>query len=170
MIQEEIWRPVDGFPDYQVSNLGRVIHLERPNTTRKTSVNHQGFPTLVLFHKDHAGARYLRQLNKLVAMAFIGPPPRKMDSVWHLDGDFQNCQADNLKWDMRARVLEWNDMNRTGTPKFRTPRVMENKTGRIFNNAYECALAVGDIETAVVTHIEKYPLQYVDRARYQYVD
>lgn len=170
MIHQEDWRPVDGFPDYQVSNLGRVIHTDRPNTTRKTSVNHQGFPTLVLFHKEHPGARYLRQVNKLVARAFLGPPPQRMDSVWHLDGDLQNCQADNLKWDMRARVLEWNDMHRTGEPKYRTKRVMENKTGRVFANAYECAINVGEIETAIVTHIEKYPPQYADRARYRYVE
>lgn len=169
MIHEEVWRPIEGFPDYQVSNLGRVLHLERPNTTRKTSINHQGFPTLVLFHKAHTGARYVRHLNKLVATAFLGPPPPKMDSVWHLDGDLQNCQADNLRWDMRARVLEWNDMHRTG-PKLRTPQVMDNKTGHIFDNAFEYAIHVGDIETAIATHIERYPPQYIDRARCRYVE
>lgn len=170
MIHEELWREIDGFPDYRISNLGRVIHIERPDVTRKTSVNHQGFPTLVLFHKGHTGSRYVRQINKLVATAFLGPAPRKFDSVWHKDGDLLNCQADNLEWDMRARVMEWNEMHRTGTPKYRTGRVMQNSTGHIFNNAFECAIHVGDIETAVVSHIEKYPPQYADRARYKYVD
>lgn len=169
MIHEEVWRPIEGFPDYEVSNLGRVIHIDRPNTPRSTKPNHKGFPTLVLFNKEHSGTRYLRQLNSLVAKAFIGPPPPRMDSVWHIDGDLMNCQADNLKWDMRARVLEWNEMHRTLTPTIRTPRVLVNATGQEFENAFECAMAVGDIESAVATHIEKYPPQYADRAKYRYI-
>lgn len=170
MSLEEIWRPVDGFPDYQVSSYGNIVHVERPNLIRKTTLNHQGFPNLVLFNKEHPGARYLRQVNKLVATAFLGRPPAKMDAVWHINGDLQDCHADNLKWDMRARVMEWNEMHREGEPKFRTPQVMINETGRIYNNAFEVALAVGDIETAVVGHIERYPPQYADRARYKYVE
>lgn len=169
MIQEEIWREIEGFPDYHISNLGRVVHIERPGVIRKTSINHKGFPTLVLFHKNHTGARYLRQVNKLVASAFLGQAPPRLDSVWHIDGDLLNCQADNLKWDMRSRVMEWNEMHRTPGPKFRTGRVMINATGRVFENAYEVALHVSEIESAVVAHIERYPDQHVDRARYKYV-
>ena len=169
MIHEEEWKVIEDFPDYQVSNLGRVVKSDHPNRIRKLAINHAGFPTLVLFKKEHPGSRYLRQVNKLVATAFLGPPPPKMDSVWHLDGDLENCYADNLKWDMRSRVLEWNDMHRTGTPRYKTPHVMVNATGMIYENAYECGMAVSEIETAVVTHIENYPPQYADRARYRYV-
>lgn len=170
MIQEELWREVEGFDDYRVSNLGRIVHVDRPTLARKTNVNHQGFPTLVLYTKDHPGARYLRQVNQLVAKAFIGPPGPKQDAVWHIDGDPLNCQADNLRWDMRARVMEWNEMHKDPKPKYKTGRVMINSTGRTFANAFELALFVGDIETAIVSHIEKYPPQYADRARYQYID
>lgn len=170
MIHEEIWRPIQGFPDYQISNLGRIVHNERPSVIRKTAVNHKGFPSLVLFTKEHPGSRYLRQVNQLVAEAFLGPPTARLNSVWHIDGDFTNCAVDNLKWDMRARVMEWNEMHRVGIPKYKTPRVMHNKTGDIYENAFECGIAVGDIETAIVSHIEKYPPQYADRARFRYVD
>ncbi len=170
MIHEEIWRPIEGFPDYQISNLGRIVHVDRPNLTRKTAINHKGFPSLVLFTKEHPGSRYLRQVNQLVAEAFLGPPTVKLNSVWHIDGDFTNCAADNLKWDMRARVMEWNEMHRDGIPKYRTGRVRNNRTGQVFENAFEAALDAGEIETAVVSHIEKYPAQYADRARFQYVE
>lgn len=170
MIQEELWAVVEGFPDYQVSNLGRIVHKDHPNRPRKLALNHKGFPTLVLFNSEHPGSRYLRQVNKLVATAFLGPPiSKKMDSVWHLDGDLENCYADNLKWDMRSRVLEWNEMNRSRTPRFKTPKVMVNATGDIFENAFECGLAISDIESAVVAHIESYPAHYADQARYRYI-
>lgn len=169
MIHEEEWKTIEDFPEYQVSSLGRIINIHRPNTARKQAINHAGFPTVVLFKTEHPGSRYLRQVNKLVATAFLGPPPPKMDSVWHLDGDLENCYVDNLVWDMRSRVLEWNDMHRTLTPRYKTPPVMINETGKIYANAFECGMAVSEIETAVVTHIENYPAQHAHRARYRYV-
>lgn len=171
MTEEEVWKPIEGFPDYQISSYGRIVHMDRPNTVRKAAPNHKGFPSLVLFNKEHPGSRYLRQVNQLVAEAFIGPPPSsKLNSVWHIDGDFENCHVDNLKWDMRARVMEWNEMHRDGIPKYRTARVRHNPTGREYENAFEAALAHGDIETAVVSHIEKYAGIYADRARFQFID
>lgn len=169
MTDEEVWRPIDEFPDYQVSSYGRVIHIDRPNTPRAVALNHQGFPNLVLFKKEHPGSRYLRQVNKLVATAFLPPPPTKLNAVWHKDGDLTNCHVSNLMWDMRARVMEWNEMNREGTPKFRTGRVMHNETGRIYENAFELGLHIGKTESEIVAHIERYPAQYADRARYKYV-
>lgn len=169
MIHEETWKVIEEFPDYQISSLGRIIHKDRPETPRRVNINHAGFPTLTLFKKEHGGARYVRQVNKLVAIAFLGPAPKRLDSIWHFDGDLLNCYADNLKWDMRARVLEWNEMHRTMTPKYKTPKVMVNATGDVYDNAFMCGLAVSEIETAVVTHIENYPAQYADRARFMYV-
>ena len=46
MNDEEIWRVIEEFPDYMVSNYGRVIHKDRPNTPRTQAINHQGFPNL----------------------------------------------------------------------------------------------------------------------------
>jgi hypothetical protein len=170
MTDEEIWRRIEEFPDYLISNYGQVVHVDRPNTPRSVAINHQGFPSLVLFKKEHPGSRYLRQVNKLVATTFVPQTVAKLNSVWHKDGDFLNCHADNLKWDLRARVMEWNEMNRDGVPKFRTGRVMDNKTGRIYENAFELALHIGATESEVVRRIEAYPAHLEDRAPYKYVD
>lgn len=166
----EEWRVIEGFEDYRVSSHGNVVNVERPNTYRKLNLNHRGFPTLVLFKKEHGGSRYVRQVNKLVADAFLEPADPSANSIWHIDGDLTNCHVDNLRWDMRARVLEWNDMHIKGQARMRTPRVMDNESGVVFNNAFECGLAMGEIESAVVAHIERYPEQYAHRARFRYVD
>lgn len=169
MIHEEEWVELEGFPDYHISNLGNIRHKDRPNTNRKAALNHQGFPTLVLFRAPDP-ARYVRQINKLVALSFLEPPEYEdMTAVWHIDGDLTNCWADNLRWDTRPRVLEWNEMHRSRTPQLRTPNVMDNSNGRIYTNAFECGMAVGQIETAVVAHIERFTEEYADRAKWRYV-
>lgn len=169
MRTEEIWREIEGFPDYMVSNYGLVIHRSRPNTPRSVSINHQGFPNLVLFKKEHPGSRYLRQVNKLVATAFLPEPPSNLTAVWHKDGNLQNCYFENLKWDLRSRVMEWNEMNRDGEPKFHTGAVMDNRTGLLYTNALELALHIGATETEIVRRIEAYPPHLQDQAPYKYV-
>jgi hypothetical protein len=169
LIHEEVWVEIEGFPEYIISNLGHIRHKDRQNTNRKAYPNHQGFLTIVLF-KPPSKSRYVRHVNKLVASAFLEPPAHHdMTSVWHLDGDLLNCQADNLKWDRRDRVLEWNDMHRTTVPRYRTPNVMDNSTGRIYSSAFECGMATGEIESSVIAHVERYG-DYADRGKYRYVD
>ncbi len=168
MAEEEVWVPINDFPDYLVSTLGGVRHVDRP-LQRKAAPNHRGFPTLALFRKP-SQSRYVRQLNKLVAEAFCSAPEYDdQTSVWHIDGDILNCRADNLKWESRDRILEWNEMHRLQEPKYKTPAVMLNRTGRVFPNAFELAIHEGVLESAVIAHAERYTDAYADRAKYQYV-
>ena len=163
---EEIWAPIEDFDLYEVSNYGQIRHIDRQ--PRKLYLNPQGFPTVVLFMGE-VKTRYVRQVNKLVLTAFGQPPERRdQNAVWHKDGNLENCHINNLIWDRRDRVLQWNDMHRTGQPKYRTPPVMVNRTGEIYANAFECALAEGTIEASIIGHIERFG-DYVDRAKYKYV-
>lgn len=169
MFENEIWHEIEEFPHYRVSNYGRIKHVDR-NEARKVTVNERGFPVVLLSSKN-TPTRYLRQVNKLVAQAFL-PPPQFDDetAVWHIDGDLTNCRAENLRWEMRSRVLEWNEMHRTGQPKFRTPKVKNNRTGEVYENAYECAMAEGMLESAVVWRVERQARHIEDdNARYRYV-
>lgn len=166
--QNEVWTTINDFPNYEVSSLGNVRNIDTKEL-RKAQLNHRGFPTLTLYNSPDP-SRYVRQVNKLVAEHFCTPPRYSNENaVWHIDGDLTNCHASNLKWDLRPRVLEWNDMCRDGTPKLKTPRILHNASGRIFDSAFEVGLFVGDTETSVVRHIENYPPHYADRARYRYV-
>lgn len=168
-MDSEQWILIQDFPKYCVSSLGRVQNVTT-KSIRSTRPNHQGFPTLVLYKQDSA-TRYVRQVNMLVAQAFLDEPDhRSMTSVWHINGDLEDCRARNLKWDTRARVMEWNQMWREDGPRLRTPKIMVNKTGRIFENAYECGKYVGELETAVVSHIEHFPPQHAHNARFRYVE
>lgn len=95
MTEAEEWRPVAGFPDYEVSNLGRVLshkggvaHLLKPFDKR-------GGYLEVNLCRDSIKHRH--SLHGLVAEAFHGPRPA---GAWvlHNDGDPKNNIASNLRF------------------------------------------------------------------------
>lgn len=100
MDAKEIWKDIDGFERYQVSNLGRV---RRKNTDKRSPKyrylipncnNTSGYYKVVLF----AGGQGRKMLvRRLVANAFIDNPFNK-NQVNHIDGDKLNNHATNLEW------------------------------------------------------------------------
>jgi hypothetical protein len=142
------------------------------------AINDRGFPVVVLYGPD-SKTRYLRQLNNLVADAFLPPKPvfedrgfQETAAVWHIDGDLTNCRADNLRWEPRSRVLEWNDMHRYGESRFVpvNARVKNNRTGAIYENTYECAIAEGVPESDIIWAIEKQARHIQDdKSHYRYL-
>ena len=169
MFENEEWREIEEFPHYSISNYGRVKHENRIEA-RKITVNDRGFPIVTLFGRD-SKTRYLRQINKLVAQAFLPPPLyNDMTQVWHIDGDLANCRVENLKWDTRPRVLEWNEMHRTLSPKLKTPMVKNNRTGKVYENAFACGMDEGHLETTIVWKVERQAQNVEDpNARYMYL-
>jgi len=169
MFEDEDWLPVAGLPHYLISNHGRVKHVDR-HEARQVTINDRGFPIVTLYGVDKK-TRYLKQINKLVAEAFLYPARfENENAVWHIDGDLTNCRADNLKWDTRGRVLEWNKMHRPGFEPIQTPAVRNNRTGEVYANAYECALHEGRLESEIIVRVERQARHMQDpNARYMYV-
>lgn len=94
------WRPIQGHPDYEVSIDGRVRrsssgkgakagHILAPHTTA------DGYLRIGL---RHDGRHCNHRIHRLVAVAFLGPPPSNRHQVNHKDGDKTNNQANNLEW------------------------------------------------------------------------
>lgn len=166
---DEEWRPIADFPHYLVSDQGRIRHADRMEA-RALQTNERGF-VVILLSSQSSSARYLRQVNQLVATAFLEPTPYIEETfIWHIDGDLTNCAADNLRWESKSRVLEWNEMHRERAPKFTTPQVKNNKTGRIYSNAFECGMQEGLLESKVVWLVEKQASHMEDdESQYRYV-
>lgn len=169
MPEPEEWRPIADFPHYLVSSWGNIKHVNR-NDPRTIKCNRNGFP-VVLLSDANTATRWLRQVNVLVAQAFLRPPLYTDETtVWHRDGDLSNCHVENLKWERRDRVLEWNRMHRTGRPEFATPAVKNNRSGEIYRDAYDCAIHEGMLESDIVWRIEKQNSSvYDENNRYRYV-
>ena len=93
----EIWRQVDGFPKYRVSNYGRVVSLQSGREKfLLPEIDKDGYARVVLcnngFHK-----RFL--LHRLVAEHFMECPVNHSElTIDHLDHDKTNNRPENLEW------------------------------------------------------------------------
>lgn len=108
----EEWRVIRDFPKYEVSNLGRVrrrfdcarakagnlaaLHAPGPKTkARYVSCNLYGESGL-------ADSRRRINVHRLVALAFLGDPPKDREQVNHKDCDTSNNRVENLEWNSAA--------------------------------------------------------------------
>lgn len=103
----EEWRPVPGWPGYEVSSLGRVYSIRRPGATRsgrilKQGIQPSGHPYLGLCRSGVPQRFYVHQV---VALGFLGPKPEGMREIRHLDGNPANNVPSNLKWGTRSENL-----------------------------------------------------------------
>ena len=96
-LEGEVWRDADGFPQYQVSNRGRIKSFKRTSPRiLKTFINNKGYQRVALMSDDKKSKRML--VSRVVANAFCDKPADDCDTVDHIDGDKLNNNADNLRW------------------------------------------------------------------------
>lgn len=89
---EEIWKRIEGYENYEVSNIGRV---RRGVNLLKFSVHHWGHYRVQLVANKKRKAMYVA---RLVAQAFIPNEGENDLFVDHIDGDPQNNNVFNLRW------------------------------------------------------------------------
>lgn len=131
-LPHEEWLPIAEFPNYEVSNMGRIRkdYKVRPCT----AVNKLHYRTTNLVKN---GTTYHRTIHRLVALAFV-PNPDNKNFVMHLDGDKHNNRADNLAW---VHIKE----THINVPEERSKlckRVKCIETGIVYESIKEAAEAV----------------------------
>ena len=104
MMEEEKWKPIQGYEDfYEVSSLGNIRSITRVMSNGKTLkgktlkpyANKNTQHLQIMLHKgDTHKMHYVR---RLVAAAFV-ENPHSYSVVKHIDGDKENNRADNLAW------------------------------------------------------------------------
>lgn len=91
LVAVETWREIDGWPGYRVSSWGRV---EGKRCILKPGLVH-GYEVVTLTNGD---AKLSARVHRLVAAAFLGPPPFEGAIVAHNDGNQKNSRVGNLRW------------------------------------------------------------------------
>lgn len=99
-IAAEVWKPIPGFADYEVSSIGRV---------RRCCLGNSNACKLRVLRPDTSG-RYARaclyrdsrptyhNVHRLMLVAFVGQPPSERHQGAHNDGDSFNNTLNNLRW------------------------------------------------------------------------
>ena len=94
----EVWKPIVGFPGYEVSDAGRIKSFRR-NIQGKILKPYITGPRKnyleVMLGRD--GCLVRRKVHRLVLETFVGPCPTNYEAG-HMDGNSMNNHVNNLAW------------------------------------------------------------------------
>lgn len=165
---KEVWKDIDGFLGYQVSDLGHVrssrdFHGNITENYRilKPCVNKDGYYELTLYINN--GKRATKRVHKLVAEAFLGDPSGLV--VNHINGK---------KLDNRAKNLEYVSASRNSTLAsemglYKTKPIKIIETGEIFNSVKDCAETLG-AHPSDISHVLSKAKESYKNLHFEYVD
>ena len=96
---EEIWKNIEEYPDYMVSNMGRIKRLStgyyrRTEKILKPQLQNNGYLHIKLSQKDKTKCILV---HRLVAQVFI-PNPNNLPQVNHINEDKTDNRVENLEW------------------------------------------------------------------------
>lgn len=98
---KEEWKQIGEFPDYAVSNTGKIKRLVESRTggrheglIKKTQIGDRGYPRTTLYRGNH---HKNKDIHVLVLEAFVGPRPENHEPH-HKDGVKINNNISNLEW------------------------------------------------------------------------
>ena len=94
-MEKEIWKTIEGYENYMVSNLGRVKSLKFSKEKILKQVKDKNNYCRVCLYKDKKLKHYL--VHRLVATVFI-PNLNNYCVVNHRDENPQNNNVNNLEW------------------------------------------------------------------------
>lgn len=101
----EKWLPIEGWPEYEVSNFGQVRSLKKKGVPRilRQVKRPNGYPCIMLWDSVSKKGKTL-YVHRLVATAFVSGD--KSLQVGHLDGSRDNNVFSNLKWQSQRENIQ----------------------------------------------------------------
>lgn len=106
----ELWKKVEGYESYEISNTGKVLThnwMNRGITKVMCPSKYRGYFQVNLWKN---GKQKCMRVHRLVADAFI-PNPDNLKEINHIDGNKENNHVSNLEWCTREHNLKHSTEN-----------------------------------------------------------
>ena len=142
----ERWKEIPHFPDYSVSNYGRV-RTNKSGRVLSLSENQSGLLQVGLMQN---GVQKHRSVTLLVAKAFVPQLTGPFDTPINLDGDRHNNHVSNLAWRPRWFAIRYNQQFRYPSEHRIFFPLQDLKTGEVCENSFECSKHYGLLEHDLV--------------------
>lgn len=150
LYQNEVWKPIQGFENYYITNYGRVWSTIS-NRWLKPQLNQRGN------HKRYyvsLGRNNKKLVHRLVAEAFL-PNPYNLPEIDHKDTNGLNNHVNNLRWcshneNMVNELTQENVKKNTGY----FVEIEEITTGKKFYGYEEVAKIFGVSKETVRKHVK----------------
>ena len=94
---KEVWKKINNYPDYMISNKGRIISLNYNGQGKIHILNPSTNGRYVKVGLKNENGRKTLWLHRLVAESF-SEKREGCEVVDHIDGDKTNNNAENLRW------------------------------------------------------------------------
>lgn len=145
----ENWKQLREFPDYSISNKGRV-RKDDYDRIMSLTLNQKG---ILMAGLTLQGVQYRRSVVVMVAHNFLTPHPHgNFDTPIQLDGDRTNAEAENLQyrpmWFARRYHLQFNqELLGSDVP------VKNLTTGETYPTSWEAAIHYGLLVSEILNSI-----------------
>lgn len=136
---QEQWKTIEDFPDYLVSDHGRVANQKTGRILSLTR-NQKGVLKVGLI----AGrGQQQRAVRLLVAEAFVEGRSDIFDTPIQLDGNRDNARADNLMWRPRWFSYKYAHQFTVSDPAYHNRPVRDVKTKESYSSIFEASIRHG---------------------------
>ena len=166
----EVWKSIQNFPSYEVSNCGRVRN-KRTKKEKAYRTDNDGYKKVTLMSFKNGKSYHLKTVHRLVAESFINGPNPTLQ-INHINGQKDDNRVENLEWVTPSQnMLHAYKSNLRGPSGGRGPirPVKVAETGIVYPNLAECAKAINSDPGNISKHlhgkiksIKGYHLEYAD--------
>ena len=151
-VTEEIWKGIEEFPRYEISNMGNVRTIENKEHMLATNVDKDGYPIVKMSLPTKR--RTYRHIHILVAQAFLKKTETN-NTIIHLDYDKNNNRVENLKYVSRSESCQHQlaNKNNRNTIQASIRKVRCITEDKIFNSVREAARTYGIKSTTNISDV-----------------